>query len=205
MTRGLPKRMVDLTALPTAAPVPTAEQRAMFLEAVLRGASVHVAASAAGLPYRSFFHLRLSDEAFAAELEMAKEERATILEEIAIKFAVEGVAHETVKRVSKPVEIEGEPLTDVAGDQVTSVEETVTTGREFGPHSLLQFLLRGQLREKYGTDRREDHLTVNPGAPPAVRTNADAQRLLERMRVELRPVIDGQAVEVKHDDGADLV
>lgn len=198
MSRGLPTKLVDLSGLPTEAPEPSPEQRVMFLEAVLRGASLHTAAGAAGLAYTSFFRLKLRDAVFAAELEAAIDLRKLSLEEIAIKYAVEGVPMRETRRTVKPIVVDG--------DLLESVEETTLESNTFSPHALLQFLLRGQMREKYGTEHSKRDLSVTPGAPPALRTNEDAMRVLKKLREDLRPSIEGTATEVKtEDDGSDLV
>lgn len=205
----VPKRMLpDLSKINPAiyANLPermTVEQQARFLDALCNGASQMDAVKAMGIPMLLVWRERHANKEFDDFLGYVIEHaRPHALEEIAIAFATRGVEHQTVKRTTTPVVIEGRPLRDEMDDPLMVHEETVTTGREFGSHTLLQFLLKGQQRDKYGTEHKKLDATVTPGAPPAVRTTDDAQRLLARMKDELRPVLEG---EVLPDDGSDLV
>jgi hypothetical protein len=190
---GLPERMPQ-------------HQQAQFLDMLCNGASQIHACQTIGIPLLLVWRERHANPEFDDFLAYVIDHaRPHALEELAIQFATRGVDYETVKRTSAPIYVKGEPLLDLVGDPVTVGEETITTGHEFGSHTLLQFLLKGQQREKYGTEHSKKDITVSPGAPAAVRTNDDAQRLLLKMKNELRPVIEGTAIEVQPDDGSDLV
>lgn len=186
--QGLPERM----------PV---EQQARFLDMLCNGASQHHACSVMGIPLLLVWRERKANPEFDSWLTYVLENaRPQALEEIAVQFATQGIPKRETKRVDKPIIVEGHHLGN-------AVEETVTEGNEFNSHSLLQFMLRGQQREKYGTTHVESNLNVKR-EPVTIRDAKDAQRLLAKVNEELRkvlPAIDGEATEVVEDDGSDLV
>lgn len=210
----VPKRLLpDLSKIDAARLYPnlpermTQAQQAQFLDLLCNGASQLHACQLMGIPMLLVWRERHANPEFEEFLGYVIEHaRPHALEEIAIQFATRGIPKRETKRVTKPVVIEGVPLKDEMDDPIMMAEETIVEGNEFNAHSLLQFMLRGQQREKYGTDHKKVDATVSPGAPPAVRTSDDAQRLLARMREELKPVIEGTATEVPTpDDGSDLI
>ncbi len=188
-----PSLVPDASTLPVVAPVPTSAQQVQFLEAVTRGATQHHAAADLDLPLLSFGMLKRSDSQFASALavalELRNDARAELLEGVAHEYAVHGVSRDRI--VGK-------------GDSAQVVQIT-----EFNAHALLQFLLKGTMREKYGTEHTK--LDANITDAPFSRlpgSEADAKKLLARVDAELRkmlPAIESTAVEVKPDDGSDLV
>lgn len=165
----------------------TERQKTQFLELLIGGASQHRAASQLGIPRLLVVREAQLDEQFAKDLELALEARIDAIEELAIEFATQGTEK-----------------------GVYHMGVLVDTERHYGPHALLQFLLKANRPEKY-KERTEQTLNVNPaGPPPTVRDDRDAQRLLAKVRQQLLPVIEAQFTEVKPDevkpdDGSDLI
>jgi len=165
----------------------TERQKTQFLELLIGGASQHRAASQLGIPRLLVVREAHLDEQFAKDLELALEARIDAIEELAIEFATQGTER-----------------------GVYHMGVLVDTERQYGPHSLLQFLLKANKPEKY-KERTEQTLNVNSaGPPPTVRDDRDAQRLLAKVRQQLLPVIEAQFTEVKPDevkpdDGSDLI
>jgi hypothetical protein len=160
----------------------TERQKTRFLELLIGGSSQHRAASQLGIPRLLVVREAQLDEQFAKDLELALEARVDAIEELAIEFATQGTEK-----------------------GVYHMGVLVDTERQYGPHALLQFLLKANRPEKY-KERTEQTLNVNPaGPPPTVRDDRDAQRLLSKVRQQLLPVIEAQFTEVKPDDGSDLI
>lgn len=157
-------------------------QKTAFLEMLICGDSQHRAASKLGIPLMRVIRESSLDEQFSKDRALALSARVDALEELAIEFATRGT-EEDVYHMGIPV-----------GSKTN-----------FGPHALLQFLLKGNKPERY-KDRTEQTVLVTDTPPPAVRDDRDAKKLLALMHAELRPAIEGVCVEVKQtDDGSDLV
>jgi hypothetical protein len=51
----------------------------------------------------------------------------------------------------------------------------------------------------------QNNVGVGVQQPPAVRSDRDAERLLAKLKEELKLVIDAEVLEVKPEDGSDLI
>lgn len=175
------------------------EQQAHFLDLLCHGADQLHACEVMGIPLLLVWRERHANDEFDQWLEyVTSNARPRALEEIAIRFATRGIPKRETKRVTKPIIVEGMHLGD-------AVEESVTESNEFNSHSLLQFLLRGQQREKYGTEHKKLEANVNT-QPVALRENEDAKRVLERVKAELAKAMRASAVDGEVlNDGEDLV
>jgi hypothetical protein len=180
------------------------EQQHQFLDLLCNGSSQIDAVRSMNIPMLLVWRERHANPEFDDFMHYVIENaRPQALEEIAVSFATQGVEWRREARSEKPVLVDGKPVEGLSGEQLTTVETSVQMGHEYGPHTLLQFLLKGQQRAKYGTEHKQIEANVNT-TPPAVRKDEDAKRLLARMREELRPVIEGEIVN-NDDDGSDLV
>lgn len=179
-------------------------QQAQFLDLLCNGASQRHACRVMGIPLLLVQRERRMNPDFADWLQyVLTNARPQALEEIAVEFATRGIPKREVRRVQKPVVIDGVPLKDEHDEPILVAEETVTEGNEFNSHALLQFLLKGQQREKYGTEHKKLEANVNT-QPVTIRNEKDAQRLLNKVREQLRealPPIEGEVIN----DGSDLV
>ncbi len=80
-----------------------------FLDALRRGSSVGAACAAAGIARQTAYAWRLADAAFKAAWDDAYEDGTDVLEDEALRRALEGVL-EPVVSAGKLVQHEGEPL-----------------------------------------------------------------------------------------------
>lgn len=162
-------------------------QRTQFLDLVAQGSTQHRAAATIGVPFWVVGATRRADERFNNMVQAACEIRDLVLgdivEETLVTQAVDGYTE------------------DVYHQGVVIGERTV-----YGNNGNAQFLLRGLKRDKYGTDRSEQKLSVQQQEPPpAVRNDQDARRLLAKMQQELLPVLDGKFEVIKQTDVEDLL
>lgn len=142
-------------------------EKAAFLELICIGSNQHRAAKAIGVTMLQIARERMLDSQFADDLMTAKDMRVEAMEELAIEFATRG------------------NLRDVYHNGLVVGDEVV-----HGPHNLLQFLLKGNMRDKYGVERTEVRDTTSD-APPVIRNDGDAKRLLAKLRGNaLLPPID---------------
>jgi hypothetical protein len=106
------------------------------------------------------------DPAFLEVEQSAYEARGKALEELAIEFGTQGTLEDVYHQGL------------VVGEKIN-----------YGPHALLQFLLRGHMRDKYGTDRVEQDMRVSTAQPPPlVSRDDDAARLLAQIRKDIATI-----------------
>lgn len=162
-------------------------ERTQFLDMVAMGDTQHRAASKMHVPFWVVGATRKLDERFDSAVQLAVQIRDLLIgdmvEETLVDQAINGYE-----------------------EDVYHMGFVVGTRRVYGNNGNAQFVLRGLKRDKYGTDRTEQTLRVTDTPPPAVRDDRDAQKLLAKLHADLRPVIEGQFVEVKQtNDGSDLI